>query len=264
MLARRRRLPRREDAEWLVAWQQRSQAAQGSPTRHWIVILGHALTVVVVCVLLLASLNRAAPSPTATAFESPSARWVTAITGFEDPQLNSIAWVTAVLSSFVAGATLGAIGGFGLVTMFGPPISIGVSGDGVRFGTLLLPWPNVSSVRLPAEPKEILLYSKSRPDSGPARLFPPTRMLYEKVEGILGERLAMGATTAGLAPWRSEQAPSRALFALILIVAVLVAFVVYPANAEWVWLFYALELVVLSLAGRFFMSKWSPSIFVEY
>jgi hypothetical protein len=263
ILARRRRLPRREEAEWYAAWQQPGQAGQGSLTRQWIVILAHALAVVVVCVLLLASLNRAAPSPLSTAFESPSAQWVTAMTRFEDPQLNSIGWVAAVLSGFVAGATLGAIGGFGLVTMFGPPVSIGVSADGVQFGALLLPWPHVGSVRLQAERKEILLYSKSRPDTDPATLSPPTRTLFEEVEGKLGELLAVGATTTGLAPWRREQAPSGALFAFILIVAVLVAFAVYPVNAEWVWFFYGLELVALSVAGRFFMSKWSPRLFVE-
>jgi hypothetical protein len=185
------------------------------------------------------------------------------MTGFEDPQLNAIGWVAAVFAAFVAGTTLGGIGGFALVTMFGPPLSIGVSADGVRFGVLLLPWQHISSIRLEAEPMEMLLYSKSHPDADPATLSPPTRMLYEKVEGMLGELLAVDATTTGLTQRGRGRAPSVAFFALILIAAVLIAFVVSPVKAEWVWFFYGLELVALSVVGRVFMSKWAPSILVE-
>lgn len=90
MLARRRGLRREVEASCIVRWQQPSPSGRGAAPRLWFVILGHGLSVIIVCVLLLGSLNRAAPGPLSTRFETPTGRWLAAIVGFDDPQLNSI------------------------------------------------------------------------------------------------------------------------------------------------------------------------------
>lgn len=263
MLARRRGLRREVEASCIVRWQQPSPSGRGAAPRLWFVILGHGLSVIIVCVLLLGSLNRAAPGPLSTRFETPTGRWLAAIVGFDDPQLNSIGWVAAVLAAFVAGTTLGALLGFGLVTMFGPPVSVGVTEDGVWFGVLLLPWRHVCSARLQVEKGEIVLFSRARPESDPASLSPPTKKLYEDVEGMLGIFLARNADETGMPRRRGEQVYWLVIFGVALIEAVAAAFAVYPVEAEWVWFFYGLELVALSLAGRFFLNRWLPKVFIE-
>ncbi len=263
MLARRRRLRREVEARCLATWQQRSPSGRGASPLPWFVILGHALSVMIVCLLLLGSLNRAAPGPLSTRFETPAGRWLAAIVGFDDPQLNLIGWVAAALAAFMAGTTLGALVGFGLVTMFGPPVSVGITEAGVWFGVLLLPWRHVCSARLLVEKGEIVLFSRARPESDPASLSPPTKMLYEDVEGMLGMLLARNADETGIPQRRGGQMSLMVIFGIAMIEAVAAAFAVYPVGAEWVWFFYGLEIVGLSMAGRFFLSRWLPSIFVE-
>lgn len=263
MLARRRRLRGNADPSCLAAWHQRSTSGGRVPLRQSSVIVVHALCVLIVSVLLLGSLNRAAPGPLSTRFETPSERRLAAVVGYADPQLNLIGWVAAALAAFVAGSTLGGLVGFGLVTILGPRLSVCISEDGARFGILLLPWRDVCSVRLRAEEGQILLYSHARPDSDPASLCPPTKMLYEKVEGMLGLLLARNASASAIRRRHGGQVSAMAVFGVVLVAATAAAFALYPIQAEWIWFFYSLELVIVLWAGRLFLNMWLPRIFVE-
>lgn len=258
MLARNRRSPQPTQAVNLAAWQQPTLPRWGSAMRQLTLIVPHDLAQVLISVLLLASINRGAPGPLAPNFAAPSERWLMTTLGFADTQLALMSWLAAMFAAMLAGTTVGASAGFALVTLFGPPVSISIAADGVRFGALLLPWRHVSSVRLLVARMEILLFGSNDPDSAPLTLAPPTRMLYEQVEGIVGEQLAARLADRGPVRQRPARAASQVVFILAVLGAVILALALYPVNAEWVWFLNGVELVALSLLGRLYFGGWSP------
>lgn len=256
LIARGRVLPRGAGETSRVVWAQPVLVRSGSAARQLAAIVPHSLAQVIISVLLVGSINRGGRSPMSFGFRGPSAQWMAQALGVYDGQVNLISWIAAVFAGAVAGATLGALVGFGLVIMFGPKVSVSVDSDGVRLGSLLLPWDNVVTVRLYPVERTLLLFAADPPGAYPLALTPPTDELYEQlgrtVEELLAARLAVAEPM-----WPSaRRLPSPVALGLVTLIAVLLSLMLYRVSAEWVWFVYGLALVVVSwVGGRYFQAR---------
>jgi hypothetical protein len=177
-----------------------------------------------------------------------------------DPQLTRLSLWAAVLASFIAGYTVGALAAFLLVTLFGPPMHVSVSADGVSVDNSLLSWAFVGATRAEPSRHRILLFSIDHARMWLVALAPPTVDLFEQVQGAI-----TGHTSVQRAkiPVSASLHPDRGLLLLLItiVAATLVAVVAYRFTTEAVWFLYGVEILGLSVLGRSIFGKWSGRYF---
>jgi len=217
----------------------------------------HACSQFTIAALLMAAVNRATGNPLSLEYTAPSAEWIATMLGRPmDPGVTRLSLWAAVLASLIAGYTVGTIAAFVLVTLFGPPIHVSVSADGVSVGNSLLPWAFVGATRAELSCHHILLLSTDHARKLLVTLAPPTVVLFERVQSAIA-----GYISAQKAEVPVSTSPDRGRALLLLLTAIVTALVVavvaYRFTAEVVWFLYGTEILGLSVLGRSFSGKWS-------
>ena len=103
----------------------------------------HVCAIVLIAVLMIISVNRAAPSPFSLEFHSPTEEWLRKIVAVEDLGLKSISMVAAVLAAGIGGFTLGVIASFPFVGWFVRPILVHIVPDGLIYGNTYTSWQDI-------------------------------------------------------------------------------------------------------------------------
>ena len=246
----------------IASWQQPARwNLSGTGATMGLALAAHACSLITIAALLIAAVNRATADPLSLGYTAPGAEWITAMVGVNDPHLTRLSLWAAILTGFIAGTTVGAVAAFPLVTLFGPPVHVSVSADGVSVGNSLLPWAFVGATRAKPSRRHLLLSS-----ADDARLLlalaPPTVELFERAQGAI-----TGYTSAPRAEVPASASPGRGRDLLLLlsaiVAAILVAVVAYRFATEAVWFLYGAEILGLAALGRSIFGKWSGHHFLR-
>ncbi len=107
IISRRRRPYQLEGA--LLSWDENPPSVFRYDKFGAVLLTAHAASVVALSLLLVCSINRAAPSPISTDFESPGSRWLNLMIGVDDPQVRQLSFSAASLAAGIAGFLFGTI-----------------------------------------------------------------------------------------------------------------------------------------------------------
>ena len=245
---RKRRLPVQAEAA-LLSWDENPPSAFKYDSFAAVGIAVHALAVALLSVLLLESVNRAAPHPWSLEFRSPAGRWLESMVGIEDPQMRRLSMVAGSTAAGIAGFTLGGLLSFPIVRWRVRPIRVHIVPSGIIYGSTYSPWSEMGHWQADQERRLIWLFSKARPRVLSVILQPPTREVFAAVEGHI-QALAPGERVPLRATWDRRRGIFAPAFCAGILAMLLVAFWARSYVAEWVWLLLGIEIVALELAGQ--------------
>ena len=261
VVAGRRALPVTSSVP-IASWQQpaRWNLSRTNVTME-LALVAHACSLLTIAAFVMAAVNRATGNPLSLDYTAPIAERIATMLGSPiDPVVTGISLVIALWAGFVAGLAVGTVAAFPLVTLFGPPIHVSVSADGVSVGNLLLPWALVGATRAEPSRRHLFLFATDDARMLLVTLAPPSVDLFERVGGaITGYTSAQRAE----APVSASPNPGRTLLLLLTasVAAVLIAMVAYRSTAEAVWFLYGAEILGLFVLGRSIFGKWSSHYF---
>ena len=247
VISRRRRPFRLEGA--LLSWDESPPSVFRYDRFGAVLITAHASSVVALSLLLVCSINRSAPSPISMGFESPSGQWLSAMVGIDDPQVRQLSFLAAVLAAGIAGFLLGTIVVFPVVRWWRRPVAVHIHPNGVLYGQAATPWEEIGHWQADPKRRLVRLFSSADPHALSEILQPPTDNVFAEAVRLLRELVPDGRVDEGV-PWhRHKWVPALAFLAGIA-GALIVAGWAYRFVAEWVWLLYAVEVVLVTQAGR--------------
>jgi hypothetical protein len=246
---RKHRLPF-EPGNAILSWKENPAPTFQQDRLAGACIVFHACAIIVLSVLLIISVNRAAPSPFSLEFHSPTEVWLRRIVAVEDLGLKSISMVAAVLAAGIGGFTLGVIVSFPFVRWFVRPILVHIVPDGLIYGNFYTPWQDISRWGEEAKRRIIRMYAKKPAGALIIVLHPPNDALFKEVEEKIRSILPLSEN--GLYKRSPRQRMVTALvFFLGTSFLLAIAFWAYGYRAEWVWFLYGVEIVALELGGRY-------------
>jgi hypothetical protein len=240
------RMPYRLEGS-LVEWDESPAPATHYDRLAAALIMTHSVAVVLLCALLVVSVNRAGDGPFSMVFHSPIGSWLAGIVGFEDRQTNDMSLFIAMLSAGIAAFTCGGIVSFPFSRRFIRPVHVHIHPQGVVYGQNSAQWHEVSSYQIDRERGIFKLFTQKHPNT-PSFALRPGEGLFEQVEKTLGELIPgkQGAATGAGSKSRDRRA---FLFIVATVVLLIVAFWMYQYVAELVWFIYAAMIVAYSAIG---------------
>ncbi len=246
-ISQRRRPYRLEGA--LLSWDEAPASVFRYDKFGAVLLTAHATSVIALSLLLVCSVNRTAPSPVSTEFESPAGQWLSAIVGIEDPQVRQLSFFAASLAAGIAAFVAGTIVAFPFVRWWRRPVAVHIHPSGVLYGQVATPWEEIGHWQADPKRRLVRLFSSADPHALSEILQPPTDNVFVEVVRILGELIPQQQVREGVAWHLHKRGPALAFLAGIA-GALVVAGWAYQFVAEWVWLLYAVEIVVVAQAGR--------------
>jgi hypothetical protein len=213
-----------------------------------VIITFHSISVLVLCALLICSVNRAGPAPLSPAYESPLGRWLFAIVGVDDPHVRRLSIVVAGLAVGIAAFIAGSVVAFPFVRWWARPVLVHVVPDGIVYGQTYVTWPEIRDCQADPRYRLLRLSSSANPQSLAAILHPPTDDLYIEAERKIRELLPQPPESVVVAWYRRRSVIALALFLIILLI-LLSAFWTYARVQEWVWTLLAFEVWAVTALG---------------
>jgi hypothetical protein len=246
-ISRRRQPFRLEGA--LLSWDENPPSVFRYDKFGAVLLVAHAASVVALALLLVCSVNRAARSPTSTEFESPLGQWLNAAIGVDDPQVEQLSFSAASLAAGIAAFLFGTIVVFPIVRWWRRPVAVHIHPNGVLYGQAATPWEEIGHWQADPKHRLLRLFSSADPHVLSEICQPPTDSVFAEAVRALGEMVPDGRVGEGVAWHRHKWAPALA-FLTGIVSALIIAGWAYRFVAEWVWLLYAVEAVLVAQAGR--------------
>ena len=246
---RKQRLPF-EAGNAILSWKENPAPTFQQDRLVGVCIVFHACAIIALSLLLIISVNRAAPSPFSLEFHSPTEVWLRRIMAVEDLGLKSISMVAAALAAGIGGFTLGVIASFPFVGWFVRPILVHIVPDGLIYGSFYTPWQDFSRWAEEAKRRIIRMYAKKPAGALIIVLHPADETLFKeigtKIRSMLPELENKPAE-------RTIQQRLLAALVFFLGISCMVAFAfwILRFRGEWVWFLYGVEIVALELSGRY-------------
>jgi hypothetical protein len=213
-----------------------------------VIITFHSISVLVLCTMLICSVNRAGPAPLSPAYESPLGRWLFAIVGVDDPHVRRLSAVVASLAVGIAAFIAGSVAAFPFVRWWVRPVLVHIVPDGIVYGQSYVTWPEIRDCQVDPRHRLLRLSSSANPQSLASVLHPPTDDLYAEVEHKIRELLPQSPGSAVVAWYRRRPVIALAL-SLIILLILLSAFWAYARVQEWVWALLAFEVWAVTALG---------------
>ncbi len=247
VISRRRRPFSLEGA--LLSWDEPPPSVFRYDKAGAVFIAAHATAVIALSLLLVCSVNRTAPSPISTEFESPGGQWLNSTVGIDDPQVRQLSFSAASLAAGIAGFVFGTIAVFPVVRWWRRPVAVHIHSNGVLYGQVATPWEEIGHWQADPERRLLRLFSSADPHALSEISHPPTDSVFAEAVRILGELVPEGRVGESVA-WHRHKWASALAFLVGIVGALIVAGWAYRFVAEWVWLLYAVEIVLVAQAGR--------------
>ncbi len=247
ILSRRRRPYNLEGA--LLSWDENPPSVFRYDKFGAALLTAHAVAVVALSLLLVCSVNRTAPSPISTEFESPSGQWLSAMIDTDDPQVRQLSFTAASLAAGSAGFLLGTFIAFPIVRRWRRPVNVHIHSNGILYGQVATPWEEIGHWQADPGRRLLRLFSSADPHALSEICHPPTdNVLAEAVRTL--ENLIPDRQVGAGVPWHRHKWAHALAFLAGIAGALIVAGWAYRFVAEWVWLLYAVEIVLVAQAGR--------------
>jgi hypothetical protein len=248
-LIRKRRLPF-VAGDAILSWQENPASMFAQDRLAGASVTFHAFAIVTLACLMLFSVNRSAPSPLSSEFQSPTQEWLRRTVGVDDPQMKSLSMVAAVLAAGIAAFTLGTLAAFPLACRFVRPITVHIVPDGLIYGNTFTAWQEIAHWQTDERRRLIRMFSKMPPGALAVILHPADDGLFKNVEEKIRSVLPDPENDLG---WREPR--KRLIFGLVFFPSIIIilasAFWVYSFRGEWVWFLYGLEIVALEMGGKY-------------
>jgi hypothetical protein len=245
---KRGRAPFKLDDTSLLSWEENP-----APVLHYdklaaLIITFHGTSILVLCALLIFSVNRAADSPLSPTYKSPLGRWLLAIAGIDDPKTRQISAIVAGLAVGIGAFIGGSISAFPFVRWRARPVLVHIVPDGIIYGQTYVTWPEIADCRADPVHRLLRLSSSTRPQSLAAVLHPPTDTVYAKAERRIRESLLQTWESVPIAWYRRRPVAALSL-SLIILVILVSAFWAYTYVTEWAWALLAFEIWAVAVLG---------------
>jgi hypothetical protein len=247
VISHRRRPYRLEGA--LLSWDENPPSIVRYDKFGAVLIAAHAASIIALSLLLVCSVNRTASSPVSMGFESPGGRWLKSTVGIDDPQVRRLSFTAASLAAGIGGFLLGTIVVFPIVRWRHRPVTVHIHPNGVLYGQVATSWEEIGRWQADPERRLVRLYSSADPHALSEICHPPTDNVFGEAVRLLGELVPDRRVDEGIAWHRHKGAPALA-FLIGIAGALIVAGWAYQYVAEWVWLLYAVEIILAAQAGR--------------
>jgi hypothetical protein len=231
----------------LLSWEENP-----APVLHYdklaaVIITFHSISVLVLCAMLICSVNRASPTPLSPTYESPLGRWLFATFGVDDPHVRRLSAVVAGLAVGITAFIAGSVVAFPFVRWWVRPVLVHVVPDGIVYGQTYVTWPEIRDCQADPRYRLLRLSSSANPQSLASVLRPPTDDLYAEAERKIRELLQ--PSKSAVVAWHRRRPVVALALSLIILLILLFAFWIHVRVQEWVWALLTFEVWTVTALG---------------